>query len=134
MAAENKVNALVDRLNNEAQLNLQAEQEQKLKELLNVTAQKVRARRQSGKQVVEQLQQAVENNNDAQTEELLQKVRDGLRQAADGREKLLDQVDQVLQPQQRARLLVNLVQQAKDTNTAVEVLVQNLLVQTSEEN
>ncbi len=62
------------------------------------------------------------------------KFREGVRQAAEGREQFLDQIDQVLQSEQRARLLVYLVQRAKETGKTVDQLVDQFLSQGGEDN
>jgi len=130
--AANQVNALVTKLQNDANLNLNAEQQQQFSQLVNAAAPKVQSRRDAAKQVLEQLQAAVENNQSAQTEELLQKLREGLRQAGQGREQFLDKLDQVLQPEQRARLVVHLAQQAHQQGKTLLELVDALLAQSSQ--
>jgi hypothetical protein len=62
------------------------------------------------------------------------KLREGFRQAGEGRENFLDQFDQVLQPEQRARLVLYLVQRAKDSGKTVEQLIDTLLSQSGEDN
>lgn len=61
-------------------------------------------------------------------------LREGFRQVAQGRETFLDQFDQVLQPEQRARLFLSLAQQARDSGRTVEQLVDNLLTQGGQNN
>ena len=89
------------------------------------------ARRQAAKEVFEQLNTAVQRNDTAAAEQLLQKVREGVRQAAEARERFLDQFDQVLQPDQRARLVLALVQQAKTSGQAVEQFVDAIFAESS---
>lgn len=89
------------------------------------------ARRQAAKEVFEQLNTAVQGNDTAAAEQLLQKVREGVRQAAEARERFLDQFDQVLQPDQRARLVLALVQQAKTSGQAVEQFVDAIFAESS---
>lgn len=132
--ADNKINALVDTWKTDAALNLSSEQEERLKALFNGAAEKVRARREAGKQVVEQLQKAVESNDTAAADQLLQKLREGLRQVGEGRERFLDEFDKVLQPEQRARVLLRVVQKAKESGKPVEQLIDNLLAQSGEDN
>ena len=132
--AANKVNALVDTWKTDASLNLSSEQEEQLKALFNGAVEKVRARRDAGKQVVEQLQKAVESNDSAAVEQLLQKLREGLRQAGEGREQFLNEFDKVLRPEQRARVLLRVVQKAKESGKPVEQLIDNLLAQSGEDN
>lgn len=151
--ADNKVNALVENWNTKASLNLAGDQEEKvnkvlilgkknnkflylvqLKALLNTAVEKYRGRREAGKHAVEQLQTAVQGGDNATVEQVLKKFREGLSQAAEGREKFLDQFDQVLQPEQRAKLLLFLVQRAKETGKPIEQLVDNLLIQGGEDN
>lgn len=94
-------------------------------------AEKTAARRDAARQVFEQLNTAVQGNDSAAAEQLLQKVREGVRQAGEARERFLDQFDKVLQPEQRARLVLALVQQAKAAGSPVEQFVDALLSQES---
>ncbi len=96
---------------------------------MNGAVEKYHARREAGKQVLEQLQAAVQGNDSATAEQLLQKVREGFRQAGEGRERFLDQFDQVLQPEQRARVVLHLVKRARETGRPVEQFVDHLLAQ-----
>ena len=87
------------------------------------------ARREAAKQVLGQLQAAVQGGDNAQVTALLQQVREGFRQAAAAREKFLDEFDTVLQPEQRAKLVLALVQQAQQQGKPVEQFVDALLAQ-----
>lgn len=94
--------------------------------MLTSAVERTAARRQAGREVFEQLNTAVQGGDNAAAEQLLQKVREGVRQAAEARERFLDQFDQVLQADQRARLVLALVQQAKTSGQAVEQFVDAL--------
>ncbi len=124
--SDNRVNALVEKKNCFFLYQLKA--------LLTGATEKFSVRREAGKQVIEQLQTAVQSNDNATTEQLLLKLREGFRQAGEGRENFLDQFDQVLQPEQRARLVLYLVQRAKDSGKTVEQLIDTLLSQSGEDN
>ena len=79
--------------------------------------------------MITQIQAAVESNDSAKADELLQKLRGGLRQMAEGREKALDEFDQILKPEQRARIVVSAVQQAKESGRPVEHIIDQLFSQ-----
>ena len=136
--AQARTDALIDSWKTKANLSLSAEEEQKVivlfihlintillfchlyissKHGLVLLLNEVNARREAGKEVMTQLQAAVENNDSAKAEELLQKVRGGLRQLSEGRESALDEFDKILKPEQRARIVVYAVQQAKESGS-----------------
>ncbi|CAF4700285.1 unnamed protein product, partial [Rotaria magnacalcarata] len=54
-------------------------------------------------------------NDNATIEQLFGKLREGLLLAGQGRQGFLDEFDQILQPDQRARFLLHLVQPAKES-------------------
>jgi Spy/CpxP family protein refolding chaperone len=81
-----------------------------------------------------QLKTAVDSNDSAKAEELLQKLREGFRQLSEGREKALDEFDKILKPEQRARIVVYAVQQAKESGRPVEHLIDNLFSESNENN
>jgi hypothetical protein len=81
-----------------------------------------------------QLQAAVDNNDSARAEELLQRLREGFRQAADGRERALDEFDRILRPEQRARVVVYAAQQARESGRPVEQVIDDLFSQASGNN
>ena len=89
---------------------------------------KFHARREAGKQLIEQLQTAVQGNDSAAADQLLQKFRQGFRQHAEGREQFLDEIDKILQPEQRARIVLHLVQRAHETKKSLVQLVDHLLM------
>jgi Spy/CpxP family protein refolding chaperone len=72
------------------------------------------------------LQAAVESNDSAKAEELLQKLREGFRQLSQGRETALDEFDKILKPEQRARIVLAAVHQAKESGRPVEHLIDSL--------
>ena len=88
--------------------------------MLATVVEKIGARRAAGQQITEQLQAALHGGDAAAVEPLLKEVRQNLSQAAQGREQLLDKLDQVLQPGQRAKLLLTFVQQAQAAGQPVE--------------
>lgn len=100
-----------------------------LKALLNGASAKARARREGGKQLIEHLQKAVDGNDAAALDQLLGKLREGLRGAAEGREKFLDEFDQALQADQRARFLLYAVKQAKESGKTIEQFIDDKLTQ-----
>ncbi|CAF1166110.1 unnamed protein product [Rotaria sp. Silwood1] len=122
-----RTDAIVDSWKVKANLNLSADEEQKFKEWFHGAAERLSARRQAGREVVTQLQAAVESNDTAKQAELLQKIREGFRQLSEGREKALDEFDKILKPEQRARIVVHAVQQAKESGRPVEHLLDSLL-------
>jgi len=124
--AQAKTDALIDGWKTKANLSLSAEEEQKLKTWFAGAAERLNARRQAGKEVLTQLQTAVESNDNAKAEELLQKIREGFRQLSEAREKALDEFDKILKPEQRARIVVHAVQQAKESGRPVEHSIENL--------
>ncbi len=101
---------------------------------MTTAAERTAVRREAAKQVVGQLQAAVQGGNNANVEVLLNQVREGFRLAAAAREAFLDQFDAVLQPEQRARLLLSLVQQAQQSGQPVEQFVDALLAQAGGNN
>ncbi|CAF1012569.1 unnamed protein product [Rotaria sp. Silwood1] len=127
--AGNKIDTLVATWNTAAKLSLTGEQEEKLKALFNDAAERVRARRAAGKKLVEDVNKAVEANDNATTEQLLVKLREGLRQAGESRERFLDEFDKVLRAEQRGRFLLYVVQRAKESGKPVEQLIDSLLAQ-----
>ncbi len=96
---------------------------------MTTAVERTAGRREAAKQVLGELQTAVQGGDSAQVSELLQKVREGFRQAAAARETFLDQFDNVLQPEQRAKLVLALVQQAQQSGKPVEQFVDALLAQ-----
>ncbi len=101
---------------------------------MTTAVERTAARRDAATQVLQQLQAAVQGGNNATVAELLNKVREGFRQAAEARERFLDQFDTVLQPEQRARLVLALVQQAQQSGKPVEQFVDALLAQAGGNN
>ena len=97
--------------------------------MLTAAVERTAARRQAAREVFEKLAAAAQGNDGAAADELLKKVREGVRQAADARERFLDEFDKVLQPEQRARLVLALIQEAKQTGQAVEHFVDALFAQ-----
>ena len=96
--------------------------------------QKTKARRDGAKKVIEELAAASQSKDDAKTDELLKKLREGLRQLSEGRESFLNKFDQILQPSQRATILLTVVQRAKDSGKPVEQLIDDLVSQSGESN
>ena len=92
--------------------------------------QKVQARREAAKKVIEDLSTAAQAKDAATTEQSLQKLRGGLRQVGENREKFLDAFDQILQPEQRAAILLFIVQRAKETGKPLEQLIDDFASQT----
>ncbi|CAF4495760.1 unnamed protein product [Rotaria sp. Silwood2] len=131
--AQARTDAIVDSWNTKAKLNLTAEEEQHFKAWFHGAAERLTARRQAGKEVIAQLHAAVESNDSAKQEELLQKLREGFRKLSEGRERALDEFDKILRPEQRARIVVCAVQQAKESGRPVEHLIDSLL-QTGDTN
>jgi uncharacterized membrane protein YvbJ len=101
---------------------------------LKTAVERTAARREAAKEVVENLQAAVQGGDNTEVGELLNRVRDGFRLAAAARETFLDQFDNVLQPEQRAKLLLSLVQQAQQSGKPVEQFVDALLAQAGGNN
>ncbi|CAM4755265.1 unnamed protein product [Rotaria magnacalcarata] len=64
-----------------------------------------------------------QKNDNATIEQLFGKLREGLLLAGQGRQGFLDEFDQILQPDQRARFLLHLVQPAKESGKPVEQLI-----------
>ncbi|CAF0886330.1 unnamed protein product [Adineta steineri] len=85
------------------------------------------ARRQGAKELIGHLQAAVEANDSAKIEELLQKLREGFRKISEGREKVLDEFDQIVKPDQRARIVLSGVQRAKESGRSIEQVLFELL-------
>ncbi|CAF3635792.1 unnamed protein product [Rotaria socialis] len=98
--------------NTNASLYLAGEQEEKLKALFKSAAEKVRSQ-----------------NGNATIKQLFRKLREGLLLAEQGRQGFLDEFDQILQPNQRARFLLHLVQLAKESGEPVEQLIDSFLTQ-----
>ncbi len=94
---------------------------------MTVAVQSTTNRKAALQQVVEQLQTAVQGDDSAAVEQLLQQVRQGLVQAGEAREKFLDKLDETLQPGQRAKLVLSLAKQAQESGQPVEQVVTNLL-------
>lgn len=126
-----KVNALVDGWKGQG-LTLSDEQEKNLKDLFTEIVQKAHGRREAAKKVIEELAAAKQANDTAKTEELLKKLREGLRQVSAGREGFLDAFDQILDANQRATILLTVVQQAKSSGKPVEQLIDDLLIQSAD--
>ena len=93
---------------------------------------KVKGRREGAKKILEGLAAAKAANDDAQADALLKKLREGLREVGQGREGFLDAFDNILNPGQRATILLAIVQQAKDSGKPVEQLIDDLLRQTAD--
>ncbi|UJR14610.1 hypothetical protein I4U23_001604 [Adineta vaga] len=132
--AQARTDAIIDSWKTKANLSLSAEEEQKLKAWFAGAAERISARRTAGKELFTQLNAAVESNDSAKADELLQKLREGFRQLSEGREKALDEFDKILKPEQRARIVVYAVQQAKESGRPVEHIIDQLFSQTSENN
>ncbi|UJR14612.1 hypothetical protein I4U23_001606 [Adineta vaga] len=132
--AQARTDAIIDSWKTKANLSLSAEEEQKLKAWFAGAAERISARRTAGKELFTQLNAAVESNDSAKADELLQKLREGFRQLSEGREKALDEFDKILKPEQRARIVVYAVQQAKESGRPVEHIIDQLFSQTSETN
>jgi Spy/CpxP family protein refolding chaperone len=98
------------------------------------TIQRAQARREGAKKVIEGLVVATQSNDDAQTDELLKKLREGLRQFGEGRETFLNAFDQLLQPKQRAAILLQIVQRAKEAGKPVEQFVDDFIVAGGDSN
>ncbi len=105
-----------------------------LRAWFSAAAERTAARRQAGQELFTQLQAAVDNNDSARAEELLQRLREGFRQAADARERALDEFDRILRPEQRARVVVYAAQQARESGRPVEQVIDDLFSQASGNN
>ena len=84
--------------------------------------------------MLEGLAASTQSKDDAKSDELLKKLREGLRQVGEGREAFLDKFDQILQPNQRAVILLSVVQRAKDSGKPVEQLIDDLVSQGGDSN
>lgn len=100
--------------------------------MLNEVVEKVSTRRQGAKKVIEGLAAAKAANDAAQADELLKKLREGLREVSAGREGFLDAFDTILDASQRATILLCVVQHAKESGKPVEQMIDDLLIQASE--
>lgn len=100
--------------------------------MLNEVVEKANNRRQGAKQVIEGLAAAKAANDGAQADELLKKLREGLRQVSAGREGFLDAFDTILDASQRATILLSIVQSAKESGKPVEQLIDDLLIKAAE--
>jgi len=130
--AHARTDALVDTWKTKANLNLTAEQEQQVKAWLGNAAEKLSARRHAGKELIAQLQAALDANDGAKADELLKKLREGFRQLSEGREKALDEFDKILSPEQRGRIVVAAVKQAKESGRPVEHLIDSFFSQSEQ--
>ncbi|CAF0835719.1 unnamed protein product [Adineta steineri] len=125
--AQARVDTIIETWKTKAGLTLSAEEEEKLKKLFTEAVERMGARRQGGKELLGQLQAAVEANDSAKIEELLQKLREGFRKISEGREKVLDEFDQIVKPDQRARIVLSGVQRAKESGRSIEQVLFELL-------
>ncbi|CAF1049160.1 unnamed protein product [Rotaria sordida] len=125
--AQGRTDAIVDSWKVKANLNLSADQERGLKEWFRGACERLNARRQAGREVLAQMQTAVDAKDSAKAEELLQRLREGFRKLSEAREKALDEFDRLLQPEQRARIVLCAVQQAKESGRSLENVIDNLL-------
>ncbi|CAF1047056.1 unnamed protein product [Adineta ricciae] len=124
--ANARTDAIIDAWKSKAGLTLSAEEEQKLKAWFAGAAERIQARREAGKNLFVELAAAVESNDSAKADELLKKLREGFRQLSEGREKALDEFDSILSADQRARIVVAAVKQAKESGRPVEHIIDQL--------
>ena len=140
--ANARTDAIIDAWKSKAGLTLSAEEEQKvgrfdrtslilicfdqLKAWFAGAAERIQARREAGKNLFVELAAAVESNDSAKADELLKKLREGFRQLSEGREKALDEFDNILSADQRARIVVAAVKQAKESGRPVEHIIDQL--------
>ncbi|CAF0794391.1 unnamed protein product [Adineta steineri] len=125
--AQARVDTIIETWKTKAGLTLSAEEEEKLKKLFTEAVERMGARRQGAKELIGHLQAAVEANDSAKIEELLQKLREGFRKISEGREKVLDEFDQIVKPDQRARIVLSGVQRAKESGRSIEQVLFELL-------
>ncbi|CAF0911248.1 unnamed protein product [Adineta steineri] len=125
--AQARVDTIIETWKSKAGLTLSAEEEEKLKKLFTEAVERMGARRQGAKELIGHLQAAVEANDSAKIEELLQKLREGFRKISEGREKVLDEFDQIVKPDQRARIVLSGVQRAKESGRSIEQVLFELL-------
>ena len=140
--ANARTDAIIDAWKTKAGLTLSAEEEQnvgiidhtyfvlicfdQLKTWFAGAAGRIQARREAGKALFAELAAAVEGNDGAKADELLKKLREGFRQLSEGREKALDEFDNILPAEQRARIVVAAVKQAKESGRSVENIIDQL--------
>ncbi|CAF0886367.1 unnamed protein product [Adineta steineri] len=125
--AQARVDTIIETWKTKAGLTLSAEEEEKLKKLFTEAIERVGARRQGAKELIGHLQAAVEASDSAKIEELLTKLREGFRKVSEGREKILDEFDQIVKPEQRARIVLSGVQRAKESGRSIEQVLFELL-------
>lgn len=105
-----------------------------LKALFVNVVTRAQARREGAKKVIEGLAAARQAKDDAAADDLLKKLREGLRQVSEGREAFLNAFDEILTATQRAAILLCLVQRAKDSGKPVEQLIDDVLIETGSSN
>ncbi|CAF1146223.1 unnamed protein product [Didymodactylos carnosus] len=108
-------------------LELTSDQETKIKQWFADCVEKLKQRKEGARKVIGDLKTAVDGGDDKAAEENLQKLREGLRQHDQGREKALDEFDQILKPNQRARIVLFAVSEAKAKGQSVEHLLDSIL-------
>ncbi|CAF1561725.1 unnamed protein product [Didymodactylos carnosus] len=131
--AQAKIDALLKQWKEKSgNLDLTADQETKLKQWFVECSDKLKQRKEGGRKVIGELKTAVDGGDDTATEGNLQKLREGLRQHDQGREKALDEFDKILNPIQRARIVLFSVEEAKTKGQMVSYLLDSLLSETAQ--